>query len=226
VGNKTVIRVDHCVRVSKKRLVESDIDELKLAFTFDNPDYTMKRLMKIPGWWSEPKEVGTWNEDDKWLFFPRGCLRKVRDVLEDRNKPYRIIDDRTEGSPCIKFPKYIGFEPRYYQNDGIAAAIAKQNCVIRLPTGSGKSLMAIAMAERIGLNTLVILPTVGLFDQWCQDARESLKLGPHDLGIIHRKKRILRPITAARRLHRRRHHSRRPDRIRSGLVRTLTRQGR
>lgn len=197
MSDKTVIRVDNCVRVSKRRLDEEDVDELKRTFTFDNPDYTMKRLMKIPGWWSEPKETGTWNENKKWMIFPRGCLRKVRDVLEERNRVYRIIDARTEGSPCLEFPEYIGYKPHYFQEDGIREAIKRQNCVIRLPTGSGKSLMSLAMAHRIGLNTLVILPTVGLFDQWCQDARESLKLTKDGLGIIHRKKRILRPITAA-----------------------------
>lgn len=194
---KIVIRVDSQIRVSKEILGDEDADALKLAFTFPNPDYTMKRLMKIPGWWNEPEEVGTWFETEDEMLFPRGCLRKVRDVLEERDLPYRLIDKRTEGSPCLKFPKYIGYDPRYYQEEGIAAALKLQNCVIRLPTGAGKSLMAIVLAERIGLNTLVILPTVGLFDQWCQDARESLKLGKDGLGIIHRKKRILRPITAA-----------------------------
>lgn len=194
---KIVIRVDNCVRLSKLGLDEEDIDELKRTFTFDNPDYTMKRLMKIPGWWNEPKETGTWNENKTTMIFPRGCLRKVRDVLEGRNKAYRIIDARTEGSPCLKFPEYIGFDLRYYQEDAIREAMKRQNCVIRLPTGSGKSLLGLAMAQRIGLNTLVILPTVGLFDQWCQDARDSLKLGKDGLGIIHQKKRILRPITAA-----------------------------
>ncbi len=195
--SKVVIRVDNCVRLSKRGLLEEDIDALKRAFTFDNPDYTMKRLMKIPGWWHEPKETGTWFENKKTMVFPRGCLRRVRDLLEGRDVAYRLIDARTEGGACLKFPDYIGWELRYFQEEAIAEAMRLQNCVVRLPTGSGKSLMAIALSNRIGLNTLVILPTVGLFDQWCQDARDSLKLSKDGLGIIHQKKRVLRPITAA-----------------------------
>lgn len=191
------VRVDNCVRVTKEGLKQSIVDELKLEFTFDNPDYTMKRLLKIPGWWNEPKDVGTWHETKEKLTFPRGCLRKVRDILETREIPYKLIDARTEGSPCARFPEYVGFPLHYYQEEAIQAAMQKQNCVIRMPTGSGKTTMAIALANRIALNTLVILPTVGLFNQWCDDAMESLKITRSELGIIHQKKRILRPITAS-----------------------------
>lgn len=197
VTDKILIRVDNCTRVSKVGLSDEVIDQLKLKFTFDNPDRNMKRLMRIPGWWNEPEEVGTWNETKSWMVFPRGCLRKVRDVLEENSLPYRIVDKRSEGMPCTAYPEYIGFPLHYYQEEAIKAAMERQNCIIRLPTGAGKSLMSLAMASRIGLNTLVVLPTVGLFDQWCQDARESLRLGSEGLGIIHQKKRVLRPITAA-----------------------------
>lgn len=177
-------------------LDEEVVVALKQEFTFTNPVRSMKRLMNLPGWWYEPEEVGTWSENEDELVIPRGGLRKMRDVLEEREVRYRLIDKRIEGGVVERFPEYIGHEPYYYQKEAIAAALARENCVIRLPTGAGKSLMAIALASQIKLNTLVILPTVGLFTQWCQDALESLKMGPEDLGIIHRKKRILRPLTA------------------------------
>lgn len=192
-----VIVVDNAVRIVTKDLSIEIVDSLKLAFTFDNPDFTFKRLLKLPGWWKEPKDVGMWQENGDHLILPRGCLRKARDVLEENDILYKIRDRRTEGGLCPDFPKYIGPPLRYYQEDGLLAATEKQNCVIRMPTASGKSLLAMALASRIGLNTLVILPTVALFKQWCDDVRDSLQMRPEDLGIIHQKKRSLRPITAA-----------------------------
>lgn len=192
-----VIVVDNAVRIPTKKLSSEVLDALKLAFTFDNPDFTFKRLLKIPGWWNEPKDVGTWREIDDVLVLPRGCLRKARDVLEENDIPYKLRDERTEGSPCLNFPKYIGHDLRYYQEDALQAVLLKENCLIRAPTGSGKTTLAIALASRIGLNTLVILPTVALFKQWRDDALESLQMKSRELGIIHQNKRSLRPLTIA-----------------------------
>lgn len=192
-----LIRVDNSVRIGKSQLEEGIGDALKIAFTFDNPDYHLKRLMNIKGWWNEPQDVGTWGEDEEDLIIPRGGLRRARDVLDDLKASYRLRDFRVEGGIVERYPEYIGHPLRYYQEEAIQAALKRENCVLRMPTGSGKSLMAIALASRVKLNTLVILPTVGLFKQWCEDARSSLKMSEDSLGIIHQKKRILRPITAA-----------------------------
>jgi len=196
--SKVRIRIDNEVHVDASTLDEEVINALKSAFTFDNPQYHLKRMLSLPGWWNEPKDVWTWRGDDKKreLIFPRGGLRKVRDVLEENRILYGMRDLRIEGGVVERYPKYIGPELRYYQEEAIEAAIKRENCVLRMPTGSGKSLMAIALASRVKLNTLVILPTVGLFKQWCNDAQSSLKMRPDELGVIHRKKRSLRPITA------------------------------
>ncbi len=191
------ILVDNAVRLRSGDFEQPVLVALKLAFTFSNPDFSMNRLLKLPGWWRTPEFVETFTEIDEYLIIPRGGLRRVRDVLEEAGVEYKLVDHRIEGGVVEHFPKYIGHELRYYQEEAIAAAFVRENCVLRLPTGSGKSVMAIALASRVKLNTLVILPTVGLFNQWCQDARESLKMRPDDLGIIHRKKRSLRPLTAA-----------------------------
>lgn len=191
------ILVDNAVRLRIAHFDKPVLSALKLKFTFSNPDFSMARLLKLPGWWRTPEFVETFEEIGDYLVIPRGGLRHVRDVLEDADIGYKLIDRRSEGGPVEKFPQYIGHELRYYQEEAISAAITRENCVLRLPTGSGKSVMAIALTTRVKLNTLVILPTVGLFNQWCQDARESLKMRADDLGIIHRKKRTLRPLTAA-----------------------------
>lgn len=187
--------IDNRIRVRLDRLTPELIKALKKKFTYKNPEFGYKTSLGIPTW-NVPREIKTFREDDVWLTFPRGGMSKVREVFEDEGEEFRIRDRRTEGLPCPNFPKYIGPEMRYYQEAGIQAALKRENCVIRAPTGSGKSLMAISLAARIKLNTLVILPTVALLRQWMKDAESSLDTGGQGIGIIHQKKRILKPITA------------------------------
>lgn len=199
---RVIIRVDNNVRLHMPDIPSEVLDKIKLAFTFDNPQYHLHRKLKIPGWWNAPQEIGTWGEEDDEIIIPRGGLREVRDILEANGIEYKLRDKRVEGGVVENFPTFLGIEGsqkgyddlHYYQRDAIEAVLKRENCVVRLPTGSGKSVMAIALATRIGLNTLVILPTVGLFQQWIEDAAQVLDT--EDIGIIHRKKRKLRPITA------------------------------
>lgn len=185
-------------------LPDNAIDALKEAFTFDNPQFHSMRKMKVMGWWRQPKIIELWSEETKTgaLLIPRGGMSRVREILRDLEIPFKVKDARIEGSPPDRFPKFLGVagqgggydDLHYYQHEAIDAAMKRENCVIRMPTGSGKSIMAIALATKIGLNTLVILPTVGLFKQWVEDAKSVLDTD--DIGIIHQKKFKLRPITA------------------------------
>lgn len=179
------------------------LDKIKTAFTFDNPQYHLHRRLKIPGWWNNTQEIGTWGEEDDEIQIPRGGLREVRGILEANAVDYKLRDHRVEGGVVENFPKFVGIpglekgydDLHYYQREAIEEVLKRENCSVRLPTGSGKSVLALALATKIGLNTLVILPTLGLFKQWVDDAKSVLDTD--DIGIIHQKKRKLRPITAA-----------------------------
>jgi superfamily II DNA or RNA helicase len=190
------IRIDNRVRLALGELPDALVVGLKKEFTYANPEWATKRAIGVPTWGIEP-EIRTWRVEGDELSFPRGGYRRVRERIERTGLPTKTLDCRHEGSPCARFPKYVGPELRYYQREALEAAKAKQNCIVRAPTGGGKSLLAIALAADLGLNTLVILPTVALFKQWCDDALGALEMRPSELGVIHQNKRDLRPLTAA-----------------------------
>jgi superfamily II DNA or RNA helicase len=190
------IRIDNRVRLAPGELPDALVVGLKKEFTYANPEWATKRAIGVPTWGVEP-EIKTWRVEGDELSFPRGGYRRVRERIERTGLLTKTHDCRHEGSPCARFPAYQGPPLRYYQRDALSAARAKQNCILRAPTGSGKSLLAIALAADLGLNTLVILPTVALFKQWCDDACSALKIRPGELGVVHGDKRDLRPLTVA-----------------------------
>jgi superfamily II DNA or RNA helicase len=66
--------------------------------------------------------------------------------------------------------------------------------VIALPTGSGKTLVALASIQRLGLATLVLVPTRVLLDQW---ATALAHVWAGEVGRLGDGEHVVAPITVA-----------------------------
>ena len=67
--------------------------------------------------------------------------------------------------------------PRPYQEEAIAAwARHDGRGVVVLPTGAGKTVVALAIAARLGLRTLVVVPTIDLLAPVAAGARRPARL--------------------------------------------------
>jgi len=86
----------------------------------------------------------------------------LRATLEERGLTY---DDRVlEGGSLSLSTRY---RLREYQQAALDAwRDAGDRGVVELPTGAGKTVLAIAAMAELGVPTLVVVPTVDLLDQW------------------------------------------------------------
>ena len=154
----------------------------------------------------EPDRIETWKHEGDEFTLPRGALAKLREVLQRHELPWTVVDCRTKGSG----PRYTrqlvhkpnpsapdGGDLRWYQEEAIEAAVARQNCLLRAPTGSGKTTTAIGIIARLRLPTLIVVWTSGLLEQWRQRIAAELGIPESEIGIIGGGKRIVRPITLA-----------------------------
>ncbi|NTU84221.1 MAG: DEAD/DEAH box helicase, partial [Chloroflexales bacterium] len=94
------------------------------------------------------------------------------------------------------FRPKLALAPRVYQVEALEAwlAAAGRGTVI-LPTGAGKTMLALMAIERLRLRTLVVVPTIELLHQWRAAAVERLGLSPDKVGVIGDGRREPRPIT-------------------------------
>ncbi|HEY3806860.1 MAG TPA: DEAD/DEAH box helicase family protein [Kofleriaceae bacterium] len=84
---------------------------------------------------------------------------------------------------------------RWYQQHALDAwRRAGDRGVIALPTGAGKTLVAIGAMAALGVATLVIVPTRVLLDQW---ARTLALAWPHPIGRLGDGDHTVAPITVA-----------------------------
>ena len=86
-------------------------------------------------------------------------------------------------------------ELRWYQREAISRwTAANRRGVIALPTGAGKTIVAIAAIAELGVAALVLVPTRVLLDQW---ARALAAAWPHPIGRLGDGDHQVLPITVA-----------------------------
>jgi superfamily II DNA or RNA helicase len=84
-------------------------------------------------------------------------------------------------------------EPHDYQYEALHAwEDADRRGSIVLPTGAGKTFVAIRAIERLGRSTLVIAPTIDLLHQWYGRLSDAFRI---DIGLFYGAEKVLQPIT-------------------------------
>jgi superfamily II DNA or RNA helicase len=86
--------------------------------------------------------------------------------------------------------------PRSYQREAVDAWLREgARGVVVLPTGAGKTVVAFDAIARLGVRTLVVVPTIELLRQWRTGLAEQLGLPLESVGIIGGGERLTGDIT-------------------------------
>lgn len=101
----------------------------------------------------------------------------------------RLVRDKTLFVDTAKafsphaFPCQTPFTPRPFQTEALRAWQGEQGRgVVVLPTGAGKSRLAMMAIEAIGRPTLVLVPTLDLMSQWATVLQETFGVSVGLLG--------------------------------------------
>jgi len=117
-------------------------------------------------------------------------------TLDDERAPEPLPLNADEADLAGGFRAKLALTPRPYQEDALAAWLAAGGRgVVVLPTGAGKTVLALMAIERLALRTLIVVPTIELLYQWRAAAIERLGVPKSKVGVIGDGRRELRPIT-------------------------------
>ena len=178
-----------------RRLPAALRQTLKGQLQFENPRYLEAARL---GRWTRniPKVLKFYDELGRdGLRVPRGYLRPVVDLLRSRAIPYRISDRRRSLEPCAL---NFGGTLKPFQQQAVDACLAKDFGVLSAPTGSGKTVMALAAIAARRQPTLIVVHTRELQNQWIERIGQFLGVQPDAVGQIgHGKVRIGEAITVA-----------------------------
>ncbi len=141
----------------------STLEFLKKELTIDNPKYV--DAVKYGRWVGKrlaPKLK--FYSGIKNLRFPRGFANEsVRLIRQLEGVPPDVIDKRVKQQP-VSFT--FSGELRPYQQEAVDAVVARQFGVLESGTGSGKTVMALAVLAERGQPTLILVHNKELLYQW------------------------------------------------------------
>ncbi len=167
-------------------------EALKKQLTIDNPEYLEAK--KYSRWVGKKlkSHLYFYTEQNGVLTFPRGyanhAILLARKFM--RQDP-QIIDQRQTSAP-VDF-NFLG-ELRPYQDEAIAAITRHDFGVLEAGTGSGKTVIALAVIAKRRQPTLVLVHTKELLYQWAERTRTFLDV---EAGLIGDGHFSLAPITIA-----------------------------
>lgn len=177
------------------------LEELRMKFNYSNPERIKRKAM---GFWTGniPSRIETWDHISHSNFgdclsIPRGGMQKVRNVFEEYDCIPQFVDKRLLLSSVTHLKNNVTLRPD--QLILAKAMIQKQNCLIRSPTASGKTEVALKVIEYI-LNdagpVLIVVWETELFEQWIERICQRFDIPSSEVGTLGggRKKKI-KPIT-------------------------------
>ena len=79
----------------------------------------------------------------------------------------------------------LSLTPRPYQKDALTAwGRAQGRGIVVLPTGAGKTVVALMTMEAMGVRTLIVVPTIDLMHQWHDGIRDKFGLTGDQVGMV------------------------------------------
>jgi superfamily II DNA or RNA helicase len=174
-----VIRIRN--KISVEACPQSFESNLRARLTIDNPV------------WLENDRMGRWNGDtppelrfygynsDGALLVPRGFIRQLLSMCKANGLKPQVVDLTRELEP-VDFA--FNGELRPYQSEALTAILSRRFGTVSMPTGSGKTVLALAAIAERKQPTLVICHTKELLNQWCDRIETFLGIPKSEIGII------------------------------------------
>ncbi len=170
------------------------LDVLKSKLMMDNPEYANRERRGFPTY-GIPLTLRHYEIDEGAFGFPRGFTRRAASILQGAGIVFDV-DDRTLALPSIDF-RFLG-TLRDDQQQAVDAVLKRRFGTLSAPTGSGKTVMALALVAMREQPTLIVVHTQELLEQWIERTGTFLGIPVDDVGVIGGgKMRIGEKITVA-----------------------------
>lgn len=168
--------------------------------TGDYPILAVKQVTSYPvegAQWSPSFRKGQW-DGRKHLFrprfgsFPTGLVTIVKEKCEELGYSIELVDHRelpkaSQQHSAVGTFDLVGIKFEYpfeYQLDAANEMIAKRQGIVKIATNGGKTEIACAVTQFLGIKTMFVVSTVELLYQARERFKLRLGVGDEEIGIV------------------------------------------
>lgn len=168
------------------------LNHLRRMASFRNPEFYSKQALRLSTY-STPRIISCAELTEEYLALPRGCEDAVVALFKEKSVAFHI-EDKTNHGRCISV--HFNGKLRNDQQEAVDALASNNTGVLSATTAFGKTVTAIGLIARHGVNTLILVHTKALLDQWVQRLEQFLIIDdiPEVKEGKRRRKKFLSPI--------------------------------
>ena len=148
------------------------VNHLKRIASFKNPEFYARQGMRLSTY-NIPRIISCADMEEDYIALPRGCEDAVITLLESNKVAYRMEGKTNQGENIdVEFKG----ELREEQRAAIASLTVYNNGILNATTAFGKTVTAIGLIAERKVNTLILVHTKALLDQWKSRLEEFLQI--------------------------------------------------
>lgn len=168
------IILSNYVKIRKNGISEKALGVLRRTAVFLNPEYFKNLRMHLP-LYNIPRYIDCSKENDDYLLVPRGNFPKVIGKIEEANAKYEITDEREIGQEIN-----LHFIAELYdeQKAALKSLLKEDIGILSAGTGFGKTVVASSLIAKRKTNTLIIVQSHALLEQWKKAIKQFLDFTP------------------------------------------------
>jgi len=171
------ITLSNQIEITKTGISERALGIFRRTAVFLNPEYFRNLQMRLP-LYNIPRYIDCSDETENTLLLPRGNIDQIQKLLNDCNAPYKITDNREQGMRIE-----VNFSAELYaeQKAALQAMLESDIGILSAGTGFGKTVTAAALIAERKTNTIILVQTHTLLEQWKKAVKRFLN---YEAGTI------------------------------------------
>ena len=168
------ITLSNYIEIEKTGISERALGILRRTAVFLNPEYYKNLRMHLP-LYNISRFIDCSKENEKYLLLPRGNLQTVVDTIKEAGALYEISDARETGAAIEIENKVFLYDE---QKIALAEMLKSDTGILSAGTGFGKTVVASALIAERKINTLILVQSHALLEQWKKSIKQFLNFTP------------------------------------------------
>jgi superfamily II DNA or RNA helicase len=174
------------LHIEKTNMSEKALNNIKRLAVFKNPVFYEARLNRLSVY-GIPRIISISEENKQYLSIPRGLETKLKQLLDNSKVNYTIHDNT---NPGVAIDVVFNDELNDNQKKAADTLLSFNYGILQISNDFGKTTIISYIIEKLKINTLILVHTEALLNQWKAVIMPFLNKNESEIGHIDADKNV------------------------------------